>query len=432
MSSLRHAAREIFAETLKRVEVRSCVRERIICDATTLTVDGVAASLAEIEELLIVAVGKAAMAMYEGAEDALQAATALRVGAIVVAPKQFEARVRGEFFAGAHPTPDASSRAAAAAILQLLQSAGPRTGVLFLISGGASAMVELPLDERISVEDTAAFHRALVASGLPIAEMNALRKHFSAVKGGRLAEVAAAAKQQWTLLVSDVPAATPDAIASGPSLPDSSTVAECRALLEKVTLPARVEEFFASEQFVETPKAGDAAFARASWSVLLSSEQLVETAAAVARERGFEAIVDNGCDEWEYRDAGIYLLGKLEARAGKRCLISVGEVSVTLPAEPGDGGRNQQFALWCAEELRRRKVSACVLSAGTDGIDGVSSAAGAVADETTVERAAAEGFTAAVSLREFDAAPLFAALGDDVTTGPTGNNLRDLRLLLAE
>jgi len=269
---------------------------------------------------------------------------------------------------------------------------------------------------------------------LAIAEINALRKHFSAVKGGRLALAASAARMQSTLLVSDVPAGRVDAIASGPSVPDGTTVAQCRALLAGLgRVPQSVREFFASRRCVETPKPGDAAFANAHWQVVLSSDDLAEAAAHAATVAGFHAEIDNRCDEWEYREAAQYLLERSSALAQqfpRSCLVSVGEVAVKLSPAPGEGGRNQQFALWTAAQLARRGQAATVLSAGSDGIDGSSAAAGAVCDQTSVARAAALGMLANDALDRFDSAPLLRAIGDDIVTGPTGNNVRDLRMIL--
>lgn len=294
-------------------------------------------------------------------------------------------------------------------------------------------MMETPLDASISEEDTAAFYQALIGSGLAIAQMNALRKHFSAVKGGRLAEAAAEARVQCSLLISDVPVDMPDVIGSGPSLPDLSTLGDCRQLLAKMHLPQSVARFFDGPLCVETPKPGDRCFGRANWSVILSSEHLAEAAARAARERGFYVEADNTCDEWEYRESARYLIerGQAMAKLHQRCcLISVGEVSVELQADAGVGGRNQQFALWCAGELARRNLVATVLSAGSDGVDGNSQAAGAVCDQETFALGRRLGFDADVSLTRFDANPYLEAVGCAITTGPTGNNLRDLRLIL--
>ena len=318
--------------------------------------------------------------------------------------------------------------------------------------------------------DTVLFHEALIASGATIAEMNTLRKHFSAVKGGRLATAARRAAK-LTLQVVDVPSHQADAVASGPTLEDPSTVDDCRELLRRYQLlekfPPSVRRFFSRTDLPETPgdkaalkehaeqieaarKAGlkrmgfatvttESAFVGNSLATLLSNRDLVRAAREKATALGYEAIVDNGCDDWPYDKAAAYLVDRLiELRrqhpGRKLCLLSGGEVTVRMDRKPGAGGRNQQFVLASAlllhESLRGQPV--VCLSAGSDGADGNSPAAGAIADPTTVDRAHALGFDAQAALAAFDACPLFTAIGDVLLTGPTGNNLRDLRILLWE
>lgn len=430
MTKLTEEARRIVAETLKEVEVRRVVARYVACDGEVLRLGKESVAVGDLDQLLVVAVGKAALPMFEAARKAL---VGLPIRAIVVTNQAAELE-GATVLPGSHPLPDAASFKAASAVLTLLQEVTSRTAVLFFISGGASAMVEAPLDSQISLEDTAAFYQALIGSGLAIVQMNALRKHFSAVKGGRLAEAARAARLQYTMLISDVPAGMPDAIGSGPSLPDSTTLADCRGLLPRVSgLPSSVAEFFRGPLCVETPKPGDGCFVQATWDVVLSSEHLAAAAAKTARAAGFRVEIDNGCDEWEYRDAGRYLLDRgleISGEPNRVCLISVGEVGVTLPAKLGEGGRNQQFALWCAAEAARRGVEATIVSVGSDGIDGSSRVAGAVCDQTTVDRAADVGWSAEEALASFDTTPLLRVVKATIETGPTGNNLRDLRMLL--
>jgi glycerate 2-kinase len=440
--SLRAAARAIFAQAMAAVDVQEAVRRELSMQEGRLRLGCHTLPLHEVDRVLIVAMGKAAVPMHAAA--ALQLAT-IPCHAIVIAPIETlpppshvpESPVA--YLPGAHPTPTADSSHAAEAIVRLLSMADARTAVLFLISGGASAMVEQPLDPAITLADVASFNRALVGSGLPIASMNALRKHLSAVKGGRLAVAAARAAIQYTLLISDVPVALPDAIASGPSLPDSTTVEQARMLIGKLDrlaiVPESIRAFFLADELPETPKENDDAFTRAHWKVILSSDHLAEAARIAAEDAGFHAVIDNSCDEWEYREAGQHLLdtsATLATQHPRSCLISVGEVAVTLPPHPGEGGRNTQFALWCATELARRKHAAAILSAGSDGIDGHSAAAGAACDATTPERAAAMSLDTQLALDRCNSGPLLRAIGDDLVTGPTGNNLRDLRLVLTD
>ena len=261
-----------------------------------------------------------------------------------------------------------------------------------------------------------------------------MRKHLSAVKGGRLAQAAYPA-QQVSLLVSDVPDNTPDALASGPTMPDSTTVEDCYRIAEKYELlkqfPTSVRELFERHAFDETPKSDDPAFVRARWWPVLSNQTAIEEASAAAERAGFIVQVDNSCDDWDYEKAAEYLLQRvreLRKQFSSVCLISGGEVTVKV-TNGGVGGRNQQFALACAEKIAGENIT--VLSAGTDGIDGNSPAAGALADGTTLERARIRGLDVRAALDKFDAYPFFGALGDAIETGPTGNNLRDLRILLA-
>jgi glycerate 2-kinase len=287
-------------------------------------------------------------------------------------------------------------------MLKSLNAQNSSSLVIFMLSGGGSSIVEKPVDDEISLEDLVATYRALVHSGAPIAEINTIRKHLSAIKGGRLA-VAANEAQQVSLLVSDVPDNTPDALASGPTMPDSTTVEDCYAIAEKYGMlpqfPNSVCELFQRHALDETPKPDNLAFHRSRWWPLLSNASLLESAEAEARQKSERA-----------------------------CLLSGGEVTVKVE-NGGIGGRNQQFALACATKISGEAIT--VLSAGTDGIDGNSVAAGAIVDGTTLERAKSRGSDPAAYLAGFNAYPLFDSLGDAIVTGPTGNNLRDLRILLA-
>jgi len=354
---------------------------------------------------------------------------------IVASSVEPASQVRGfRYFCGGHPVPNAESIYAAKAILKLLDAQTAASLVIFLISGGGSSIMEKPIDDEISLDDLIITYRALVHSGAAIAEINAIRKHISAVKGGRLAPAAFPA-QQVSLLVSDVPDDRLDALASGPTMPDSSSVEDCYRIAEKhgllPQLPHSTRELFERRALDETPKSDDQAFYRSRWWPVLSNQTAVEQARTAAERAGFAVHVDNACDDWDYERAAEYLLKRLrELRndSGRVCLISGGEVTVKV-TNGGLGGRNQQFALACAGKIAGENIT--VLSAGTDGVDGNSPAAGAVADGSTAARLRAAGLDARTGLNKFDAYPLFRALGDVIETGPTGNNLRDLRILLA-
>ncbi|HEY5382050.1 MAG TPA: DUF4147 domain-containing protein [Acidobacteriaceae bacterium] len=437
----REMLREIHADTLRAIGVRDVFARAVGCESGCLRVGDLKYELAEFKRVLVVAIGKAAVPGVEAIVD--QVGPWLPAGCLlqtlVIGPGELRAMPgEVEWWPGSHPIPNAGARAAARRVVELLQETGPRDLVLFLISGGASAMVELPMDASVSVEETAEFYRALVHSGMKIAEMNALRKHFSAVKGGRMAGLAAEA-MQCTLLVSDVPDGMPGVIGSGPTLPDESTREQCWELMRRPELagrlPERVRAFLESNNLPETPKSGDACFRRAEFRVVLSTETMLAEAARLCEERGFYVVVDNTCDDWEYREAAEYLLGRMRVLAEEHeriCLLSGGEVLVRVGAEAGRGGRNQQFALYCATRLKGFSAEVTVLSVGTDGIDGNSPAAGAVVDATTVERARAMGMSVTEALERFDSYPLLERVGDAIVTGPSWNNVRDLRVLMAE
>ena len=217
-------------------------------------------------------------------------------------------------------------------------------------------------------------------------------------------------------------------------MPDSSSAEECYAIAAKYELqekfPASVRELFQRRALEETPKSDDPAFHNSRWCTVLSNQTAIDAAAEAAKREGFTVEVDNSCDDWDYARAADYLLNRLRElrqKFDRMCLISGGEVTVKV-ANGGVGGRNQQFALACAQKINEEKI--VVLSAGTDGIDGNSTAAGAVVDGTTLYRVKVQGLDVHSALAQFEANPLLESLGDTVITGPTGNNVRDLRILL--
>lgn len=414
------------------------MRRQIHYDKSQLHVGGTMYAMDGFRHIKIVSAGKAAVSMAESLMDILapQITSGQTLDGIVVGVARSE-RKELRSFRGGHPVPTEQSFLAAAAVFGYLSDCDSKTLVFFLISGGASTMLEQPLDYATTLADTAVFHQVLVHSGLRIQEMNTLRKHFSSVKGGRLA-VAAADATKCTLLVSDVPEGALDVIGSGPTLPDPSTVADCHAILrehrEVLPLSDRLMEFFTSA-LPETPKADHPAFLRASFFPLLSSRDLCIEAARLAEQAGFYVVVDNACDDWNYATAAEYLLQRITSlrQAHTRvCLLSVGEISVKVEHGEGIGGRNQHFVLECATRIAESGLRVTVLSAGSDGIDGNSQAAGGVADETTVSRAEEMGWSVSSALKRFDSHCLLEALGDTITTGPTGNNVRDLRMFLSE
>lgn len=429
--NMRETARKIFKSALAEASIARGFARSVHYERGILRVCEDLYDLHSYSRVLVVSLGKAGHTMVE----ALSELVGNSLEGIVATSIQPASQVQGfRYFHGGHPTPNAESMHAANAMLRALQSLPASALVIFLISGGGSSIVEQPIDSEISLDDLVATYRALVHSGAPIAEINAVRKHLSAVKGGRLAQAAFPA-QQVSLLISDVPDSTPDALASGPTMPDSTSVEDCYRIAAKYELPPQfpqsTRELFERRALEETPKSDDPSFQRARWWTVLSNQTAIEEASVAAERAGFIVHVDNSCDDWDYERAADFLLTRLRElrkQFSPVCLISGGEVTVKV-VNGGVGGRNQQFALACATKIAGDDIT--VLSAGTDGIDGNSPAAGAVADGSTLERARAHGLNAHDALAKFDAYPFLKALGDTVETGPTGNNLRDLRILLA-
>jgi glycerate 2-kinase len=429
---MRNTAREIFRHALVEASIAKAFARHVHCERGVLRVCEDLYDLQAYSRVLVISIGKAGHTM---AEALVQQVGEPSLEGIVASSVEPSAQVRGfRYFRGGHPTPNAESIRAASAVRKALDAQTAASLVIFMLSGGGSSIVEQPIDDEISLDDLIATYRVLVHSGAPIAEINAIRKHLSLVKGGRLAQAAFPA-QQVSLLVSDVPDNTPDAVASGPTMPDSTSVEDCYRIAEEHGLlqqfPSSTRELFERHALEETPKSDDQAFYCSRWWTIASNQTAVEQAKATAESAGFAVLVDNSCDDWDYERAAEYLLKRLRElrnEAERVCLISGGEVTVKV-TNGGIGGRNQQFALSCAAKIAGENIT--VLSAGTDGVDGNSPAAGAVVDGSTIVRAQSSGLDARAALEKFDAYPFFSALGDAIETGPTGNNLRDLRILVA-
>jgi len=430
-------ARHIFDHALRESSVSAAFSGHVSCERGVLRICEDLHDLNSYSRVFVISLGKAAHTMLM----ALHEQTGERFEGIVASPVAAEFQVRGfRYFQGGHPLPNAESIRAAEAMLKSVDTLNESCLAVFLISGGGSACAEKPIEDEITLEELIATYRALVHAGAPIGEINAIRKHLSRTKGGRLARAAHPA-QQVSILISDVPDDTPDALASGPTMPDSTTVDDCYDIARKYGLiPTsekreaflpNVAELFERRALEETPKSDDPAFIYSRWWTVLSNSVMLNAAKSEAERQGFLVEIDNTCDDWDYRPAADHLLARLRELRKKNdrvCLLSGGEVTVQVE-NGGTGGRNQQFALYCADKIAGETM--CVLSAGSDGIDGNSTAAGAIVDGTTAKRAKARGLDVESCLRGFNAFPLFEALGDSIRIGPTGNNLRDLRILLA-
>jgi glycerate 2-kinase len=436
MAELKQLARWIFQETISAIDIPEAMQRKLRREGTVLCLDAAEVNLRAFTSVRVIAIGKAAHAMVEGLASLL--GPEFRCKGIVSAPTPPLFAVEGmKYFVGGHPTPDEQSWKAAEAILTLLKECDEQTIVFFLLSGGGSALVELPLQPELTLAEVQQLYRALVTCGAPIHAINSVRKHVSAVKGGRLT-LAAGRATKVTLAISDVPAGYESDISSGPTLPDLSSIAHVEEIIQEFgveeKLPARLRQWINEKRMRETPKGEEAEFANSHFSILLGLDDLFHPAHHATEAKGFVACCDNTTDDWPVEKAAEYLLAQLEevrkANPWQRvAVIADGEVSSPVRGK-GIGGRNAAFVLACVKKIAGKKIA--VLSAGTDGVDGNSPAAGAVADGETFERGQAIGLNARYMFRESDSYSYFARLGDTIVTGPTGNNLRDLRILLAE
>ena len=388
---------------------------------------------------VVIGGGKASGAMA-AALDALWPADAALSGVVLTryhhTPPAYAARPgRIQVLEAAHPVPDEAGRRGALQMLETVRGLTSDDLVIALVSGGGSALLSLPA-EGLGFEDKQEVNRALLLSGASIDEMNCVRKHLSAIKGGRLGAACAPA-QVFTLLISDVPGDTPEVIASGPTLPDPTTCADALAIIDRyrIALPPAARAGLESGAY-ESPKPGDARFVGHRVAMLATPQQSLEAAAALARQAGIAAHILSDEIEGESREVGKVhaALARAVARRGapftRPCVIlSGGETTVTVKSKGGRGGRASEFLLGCAIALQG-EAGVHVLAADTDGIDGVEDNAGAIVGPDTLARGTARGLKAADFLDRNDAYNFFAPLGDLVVTGPTFTNVNDFRALL--
>jgi len=381
--------------------------------------------------LIVVGAGKASAAMARAVEDHWQGPLE---GLVVTRYGYGVPCFRIEIAEAAHPVPDAAGLAAAQRILALAQSAGPDDTVLCLISGGGSALLPLPLIG-LTLEDKQQINRALLASGATISEMNTVRRHLSAIKGGRLAAAAYPAKLV-TLMISDVPGDNPADIASGPTVADPTSSADALAILQRyaIEVPPAVRAVL-NDKASETVKPGDPALARAEAKIIAAPQMALEAAARVARDHGLAVHILGDAIEGEARDVGKVMAAIALQVATHRqpftppcVLLSGGETTVTVRGG-GRGGRNVEFLLALAIALNGHP-GIWALAGDTDGVDGLEEIAGAILTPDTLARAVHAGIRPRHALAENDGHGFFGALGDAVVTGPTLTNVNDFRAIL--
>lgn len=435
---MRRDAVAIFNAGVKAVEAGAAVRRHVRLSDGLLRVGELVLDLSALGDIYVVGVGKAAAPMAQAMEMLL--GDRIKAGLVCVKYGHGAPLDRIRLMEAAHPVPDDQGSRAAREILSLVSKAGENDLVFFLLSGGGSALMALPA-AGLSLGDKQETTRCLLSCGAAIHEINTIRKHLSAVKGGWLARAASPAKLV-SLIVSDVIGDDVGVIASGPTAPDESTFEACREIFHRYRLQERLPPAVfdrvadgAAGRVDETPKPRDPLFSAVTNIVVASNAQALSAARLKARALGYTPLILSSMIEGETRQvAKVHTAMAREVlKSGHpvsppACLISGGETTVTIRGG-GRGGRNQEFALAAVPGISGSE-HVVVLSAGTDGSDGPTDAAGALADSRSFTRAWRLGMDAHRFLTDNDAYPFFEALGDLLLTGPTGTNVMDLNIVL--
>jgi len=438
LEQLREDALSIFQAGLKAVNPVTAIKQQVRLQNDTLIVGDRDYDLSSYEDIYVIGAGKASAAMAQPIEELL--GQRIKAGFLNVKYRHTLPLNIVQINEAGHPVPDEAGLNGAKQIVELLIQTGEKDLILFLISGGGSALLPYPA-EGLALEDIQQLTKYLLEVGATIHEINALRKHVSRVKGGRLAKLALPSAL-ISLILSDVIGDNLDSIASGPTVPDESTFGDCLNILEKYELRDKISpvllkflEEGAQGEHEETPKADDPAFEQTQNVIIGSNIMAVEAAKKKAKELGYNSLILSTSIEGETKD-----VAKVHAAIAKEilstgnplkkpaCVISGGETTVTIRGQ-GLGGRNQEFALAAAIEIDGWE-GAVILSGGTDGTDGPTDAAGAIADGKTVGRANVLELDAQAYLRENDSYNFFQPLDDLIITGPTFTNVMDLRLVV--
>ncbi len=437
-ADLRRAAAQILEQALRAADPRAAIEQILRVEGDAVVIAGKTYPLPADGRVVVVGAGKAGAPMAQAVEDIL--GDRVTAGVVAVKTGHTAPLRRIRLREAGHPLPDDAGVAAAEEILALLAGLGPDDLVICLISGGGSALLPLPRPG-LTLADMIRTTDLLLRSGADITEVNTVRKHLSRIAGGQLARAAAPARLA-TLVVSDIVGSPLDAIASGPTVPDPTTYAMALGVLEKYGLTDQVPAVVlatlrrgeAGAQ-PETPKPGDPAFARTHVVIVTDNAAAARAAHAAAADLGFHTVLLSTCLEGEAREVGRMLAGIAReiATTGHpvprpACIVAGGETTVTVTGT-GRGGRNQEVVLGAARPLDSLP-DVLVVSFATDGSDGPTDAAGAVADGTTLARARAKGLDPVRHLARNDAYPFLDALGDLIRTGPTNTNVNDLMLIL--
>lgn len=435
---MRQDGQDIFLAGVRAVDGEAAIRRHCRVQGDRLEVDTRAYDLRQFENITVIGAGKAGASMAKALEEML--GERITQGLVNVKYGHVVPLTRVRIVEAGHPVPDEAGRQGAEAIMELVGKAGEKDLILCLISGGGSALLPLPVDG-VTLSDKQDTTKILLACGATIHEINAIRKHISVVKGGGLAR-AAYPGTLISLILSDVVGDDLDVIASGPTVPDSSSFDDCMKIFDKYGIAEKVPVGVLSHiqkgvggKIPDNPKEGDPIFSATQHAIVGSNMECVLAADNKARELGYGTLILSTMLEGETKEVAQVHTGiaKEILKTGHplsppACVLSGGETTVTIKGE-GLGGRNQEFALAAAIGLAGW-TEVVVLSGGTDGTDGPTDAAGAVADGLTVQRAQGLGLNPAASLSNNDAYPFFDKLGDLVKTGPTNTNVMDLRIML--
>jgi len=438
LTQVREDARAIFNSGLNRANAADAVRSAMRREGDILHVADAKYDLSKYREVLVLGAGKAGARMASAVEELL--GERISTGLVIVKYGHSLPLSRIEIVDAGHPLPDEAGLEGTRRIIELLRGATEKDLVIFLISGGGSALLPCPVNE-ITLEEKQRTTQVLLGCGARIHEANALRKHLSRVKGGRLARLASPATLV-SLILSDVVGDSLDAIASGPTVPDSSSFADCLNVVEKYELwekiPPRVRAYLeagAKGAVEETPKAGDPIFQNVRNVIVGNNRMALEAARLKAEDLGYHTLLLSSCMEGDPKVvAGVHAAIAKEIIATDHpvprpaCVLSGGETTVTLRGA-GLGGRNQELALAAAAGIDGAE-GVVVLSGGTDGTDGPTDAAGAIVDGSTLQRGRERGLDAADFLRRNDSHTFFRATGDLLVTGPTFTNVMDLHVVL--
>jgi hydroxypyruvate reductase len=438
LSAMRQDAVSIFTCALKSAHAETAVKR--LCEFTVpyFQAGGNSFDLNRFKNIYVAGAGKASAHMAKAIEDLML--EHIRKGVVIVKYGHGVPLKKINVMEAGHPIPDENGRRAAGHLVELVEQADKNDLIICLISGGGSALLPLPAGT-LTLKDKQDVIQVLLACGASIDEINTLRKHMSLIKGGRLAQKAHPAAM-ITLIVSDVVGDRLDTIASGPTVADPTTFQDCMAVIAKYRLadrlPQRVMDHIrdgCAGKVPETPKPGDSVFSSIHHLIVASNADALIAAKQQAEYLGYHTVILSSMICGNTRDAALFhtaiareIRKSSNPVAPPACLLSGGETTVTITGS-GLGGRNQEFALASAIDIQK-ETNMVILSGGTDGTDGPTDAAGAWVDPTTVHRAVLQGMNPSAFLNNNDSYHFFKNTTGLITTGPTGTNVMDLRVVL--